>query len=299
MLDIRQRTGYLFLALTLGQIILISAQVQSKTGGRLLESVIFSGFSEVQRGTGSAIGGVRHLWGNYVALRGLKAENDTLKDQVADLQVRLQKEHAQAQRTARLQRLLDLRSAVTLPTIAAEVIGGDTSPGLHTITINKGRDDGVQSDFAVIAAAGVVGRVLDQPAAHAARVQLIISRNAGAGVMIERSRAGGVIVGGGDDPPLLMEYVANLADVKAGDMVVTTGTDGIYPKGFPVGRVESVERGAGMYQQIRVRPVVDFSNIEEVLVVPGVPKSEAPAESPPSMPAAKPPAAPGGAEGAR
>ncbi len=272
MLDIRQRTGYLFLAVTLGHIILISAQVQSKSGGRLLEFVIFSGFAEVQRGTSSAIGGVRSVWSNYIALRGLKTENDALKKQVADLQVAVQQEHAQAQRTARLQQLLDLRSASTLPTIAAEVIGGDISPGLHTITINKGSGDGVRSDCAVIAPAGVVGRVLDQPAAHAARVQLIISRNAGAGAMIERSRAGGVIVGGSEDPPLLMEYVSNLSDVKVGDTVVTAGTDGIYPKGFPVGRVESVERGAGMYKQIRVRPVVDFSNIEEVLVVFGTPK---------------------------
>ena len=296
MLDIRQRTGYLFLAVTLGHIILISAQVQSKSGGRLLESVFFSGFSEVQRGTSSAIGGLRHVWEGYIFLRGLKVENDALKKQVADLQVRLQQEHAQAQRTALLQRLLDLRSSVTMPTIAAEVVGGDTSPGLHTITINKGRDDGVRGDYAVISAAGVVGRVLDEPSAHAARVQLIISRNAGAGVMIERSRAGGVIVGGGEDPPLVMEYVSNLSDVKVGDVVVTAGTDGIYPKGFPVGRVESIVRGAGMYKQIRVRPVVDFSNIEEVLVILGSPKADTAAESGAGSPKG---ARPLGGEGAR
>jgi rod shape-determining protein MreC len=278
MLDIRQRTGYLFLAVTLGHIILISAQVQSKTGGRLLESVIFSGFSEVQRGTASGLGGVRNVWSNYIALRGLRSENEALRKQVDDLRVSLQREHAQAQRTAGLQRLLDLRTAVALPTVAAEVIGGDASPGLHTITINRGADDRVRGDLAVISPAGVVGRVLDQVAPHAARVQLLISRNAGAGVMIERSRAGGVIVGGGDDPPLEMEYVSSLADVKVGDTVVTAGTDGIYPKGFPVGRVESVERGAGMYRRIRVRPVVDFSNIEDVLVILASPTPEPPIE---------------------
>jgi len=274
MLDIRQRTGYLFLAVTIGHIILISAQVQSKTGGRLLETVIFSGFSEVQRGTASVLAGVRNIWSDYIALRGLKNENEALKKQLDDLRVTLQMEHALAQRTARLQQLLALRAAVALPTLAAEVIGGDASPGLHTITINKGKDDGVRGDLAVISPAGVVGRVLDQVAPHAARVQLLISRNAGAGVMIERSRAGGVIVGGGDDPPLEMEYVSNLSDVKVGDMVVTAGTDGIYPRGFPVGRVEMVERGAGMYRRIRVRPVVDFSNVEEVLVIMASPKPD-------------------------
>lgn len=281
MLDVRQRTGYLFLVVTLGHILLISAQVQSQSGGRLLETAIFSAFSEVQRGTGGLIGSVRNIWSRYVALRGLRAENESLRDQLAEVQVKLQQEHALAQRTARLQQLLDLRSRVVLPTLAAEVIGGDASPGLHTVTINKGEADGVRANFAVISPQGVVGRVLDRPAARAARVQLLISRNAGAGVMIERSRAGGVVVGGGEDPPLLMEYVSNLADVKVGDLVVTAGTDGIYPKGYPVGRVESVERGAGLYRRISVRPVVDFSSIEEVLVVMASPApEELPAGSP-------------------
>ncbi len=281
MLDIRQRTGYLFLGVTVGHILLISAQVQSQSGGRLLETAVFSAFSEVQRGTGGVIGSVRNVWGNYIALRGLKAENDALRTQLADLQVKMQQEHALAQRSARLQQLLDLRSRVVLPTLAADVIGGDASPGLHTVTINKGEADGVRPNFAVISPQGVVGRVLDRPAPRAARVQLLISRNAGAGVMIERSRAGGVVVGGGEDPPLMMEYVSNLADVKVGDMVVTAGTDGIYPKGYPVGRVESVERGTGLYRRISVRPVVDFSSIEEVLVVM---ESPAPEVQPPGSP---------------
>jgi rod shape-determining protein MreC len=271
MLDIRQRTGYLFLAVTLGHILLISAQVQSKSGGRVLETVIFSVFSEVQRGAAGAVGGVRGVWGNYVALRGVRAENEALRKQLSDVQVKLQHERSLAQRSAQLQQLLDLRLQMELPTIAAEVVGGAASPGLQTVTINKGERDGVRADAAVISPLGVVGRVLGRPAAHTALVQLLVSGSAGAGVMIERSRAGGVVLGGGDDPPLQMEYVSNLADVKVGDSVVTAGTDGIYPKGYPVGRVESVARGAGLYKRIGVRPVVDFSNVEEVLVVLNVP----------------------------
>jgi rod shape-determining protein MreC len=282
MLDIRRSTGLLFFVIVVGHVILISAQVQSKSGGRLLETVLFSAFSGVQRGTAGGLGGVRNIWTNYVALRGVRQENDALKKELNELRVRLQEEHAQAQRSAKLQQLLDLRTTAQLPTLAAEVIGGDASPGLHTITIDKGKDDGVRGDLAVISPQGVVGRVLDPVASHAARVQLLVSRNAGAGVMIERSRAGGVIVGGGQNPPLELEYVSSLADVKVGDMVVTAGTDGIYPKGFPVGRVESVERGAGMYRRIGVRPVVDFSSIEEVLVVLSTPVQESPAQGNPA-----------------
>jgi rod shape-determining protein MreC len=277
MLDIRQRTGYLFLAVMVGHVILISAQVQTRDGGRVLESVTFSIFSEVQRGTAAVIDGWQRVWSGYVALRGVRRENEALKQRVAELQVRLQEERALAQRSVQLQRLLDLKTRIGLPTIAADVIAGDATPGFRTVTINKGERDGVKADMAVISPSGVVGRVYGKPAVHASLVQLIIGRNAGAGAMIERSRAGGVVIGSDEDPPLLMEYVSNLADVKPGDLVVTAGTDGIYPKGFAIGRVEVAERGAGLYRMIRVRPVVDFSNIEEVLVVLAPPADAPPA----------------------
>jgi rod shape-determining protein MreC len=128
--------------------------------------------------------------------------------------------------------------------------------------------------MAVLAPTGVVGRVLDPPSARSALVQLLVDRNAAAGALIERSRAGGVVVGAGGDPPLRMDYVSNQADVKVGDTVITSGIDGIYPRGFVIGRVERVERGVGLYKSIRVRPVVDFSAIEEVLVVLAQPTAQ-------------------------
>ncbi len=269
MLDIRRRTAYLFLAVMLGQIILISAQVQSKSGVRVLESVTFGIFARVQSGTSWVITGVRNAWGSYVALRGVRAENEALRRQVADLQVRLQEQRALAGRTVRLQELMDLRSrtTATLPTVAAEVIAGNPIPGMLTITIDRGSADGVQADMAVIAPTGIVGRVVGDPARHASRVQLLIDRNAAAGALTERTRAGGMVVGRVGDPPLQMDLVSNLADVKTGDVVIASGVDGIYPKGFAIGRVESVRRGSGLYLEMTVRPSVDFSSMEEVLVV--------------------------------
>ncbi len=269
LLDIRRRTAYLFLAVMLGQIILISAQVQSKSGVRVLEAVTFGIFARVQSGTSWVITGVRNAWGNYVALRGVRAENEGLRKQVADLEVRLQEQRALAGRTVRLQELLDLRSRTsgTLPTVAAEVIAGNPIPGMLTVTIDRGSADGVQTDMAVIAPMGIVGRVVGAPARHAARVQLLIDRNAAAGALTERTRSGGMVVGRIGDPPLQMDLVSNLADVKTGDAVIASGVDGIYPKGFAIGRVESVKRGSSLYLEISVRPVVDFSSLEEVLVV--------------------------------
>ena len=269
MLDIRQRTGYLFLAVTLGHVILISAQVQSKSGVRVLDSVALGAFARVQQSTANAVYGVRNGWGNYVDLRGVRSENETLRKQVADLEVRLQEQRALAARTTKLQELLNLKSTVTAPTLAAEVIAGNPNPGILTVTIDRGSADGVQENMAVIAPTGVVGRVVGSPAAHAARVQLIIDRHAAAAALSERTRAGGMVVGQDDSgkSPLRMELVSNLADLKVDDVIVTSGAEGIYPKGFAIGRVATVERGTGLYLAVTVRPVVDFRSLEEVLVV--------------------------------
>ncbi|MEO6236092.1 MAG: hypothetical protein ABIQ52_03780, partial [Vicinamibacterales bacterium] len=125
MLDIRKRTGYLLLAVMVAQVILVSAQVQTKTGSKVLQAVTFELFSRVQFGTASALDFGRNGWSNYVALRGVRGENEALKRQVAELQVRLQQEHALAARAQQLQGLLDLQTQAALPTLAAEVIAGN------------------------------------------------------------------------------------------------------------------------------------------------------------------------------
>ena len=265
LLDIRQRSGYLFLAVTLGQILLISAQVNSKSGVPVIESVTFGIFSEVQRGLSGGFLGVGRVWSGYIALRHLKAENEALKRDLAAAQVAVQEQSAVADRTRGLERLLDLREHLPLKTVAAEIIGAAASTDFRTLTIDKGTRDGVRSDMSVIAPAGIVGRLV-VPSLRSAKVQLLIDRNAAAGAIVDRTRAQGVVVGGGDDR-LRMDYVSEVFDVIVGDVVMTSGIDGIYPKGFIIGRVEAVERAGGAYKRITVKPAVDFSSLEEVLVV--------------------------------
>lgn len=283
----RSRTGLLFLGLIVGHVILISAQVQSGSGIPVLGAVTFGAFARVQQGTGGVVRGIRDSWGNYIDLGGVRAENDALRSRLADLEVRLQEQRSLAQRAERLQSLLNLKPAVTAPTLAAEVIAGYANPGMLTITLDKGSSDGVMENMAVIAPAGVVGRVIGPLASHAARVQLIIDQNAAAGAVTERTRAGGMVVGrAGDDPPLRMELVSNLADVQPGDLVVTSGADGIYPKGFNIGRVESSSPGEDLSRSITVRPLADFRSLEEVLIVlvpprPAVPEGVPASGGPP------------------
>jgi len=265
LLDIRQRSGYLFLAVILGHILLISAQVNTRTGVPVLEQVTFGIFSEIQRGMSSGVNGVRRVWSGYVGLRQVKQENDDLKKQLAEAQVALQAQRALGDRARGLEKLLELRDRVTLQTAAAEIIGASASQEFRTVTIDKGTRDGLRPDMAIISPAGVVGRVVI-PSARSARVQLLIDRNAAAGALIERSRAQGVVVGVGEDR-LRLENVSETADIIAGDTVVSSGIEGIYPKGFVIGTIELVERSGPAYKRITVKPAVDFSSLEEVLVV--------------------------------
>jgi rod shape-determining protein MreC len=265
LLDIRQRSGYLFLAVILGHVLLISAQVNSRSGVPVLEAVTFGIFSEVQRGVSSGVNSVRHIWGGYVGLRQTQIENEELKRQLAEAQVALQAQRALADRARGLEKLLELKDRVSVQTTAAEIIGAAATPDFRTVTIDKGTRDGLRQDMAIISPAGVVGRVV-VPSARSAKVQLLIDRNAAAGALIERSRAQGVVVGAGEER-LRLEYVSEAADIVTGDVVVTSGIDGIYPKGFVIGRVDSVEKSGPSYKRITVKPAVDFSSIEEVLVV--------------------------------
>lgn len=270
----------------IAQVLLVSAQVQTRAGMPMIEAVSFGAFSRVQSVTSSAISGVRDVWSNYAELRGARDENQALKQQLGELEVRLQEQRALAARTEKLGELLALKTATPLPTIAAQVIGGNpnATPGIREFTIDRGTADGVQASMAVIAPGGIVGRVVGYPAAHAARVQLLIDRHAAAGALIERTRAGGLVAGTGEQPPLAMEMVSNLADVKSGDLVVASGIDGIYPKGYAIGWIDTVERGRGLYLELTVRPAVEFNSLEEVLVVLVPPRAARPEDRQPPAP---------------
>lgn len=287
-LEFQKRTGYLLVAALLGHLLLISAQVNSPQGASLLESALFGTLARLQATTAWVTHGITGIWGNYAALRGHRARAEALQLELDRQGVELQHARAQARRTEQLELLLQLQRTELPATMAARVIAADPTAAFRTVTIDKGRADGVRRDMAVLSPFGVVGRVIDEPAAHAAKVQLIVDRNAGAGAVIERNGAGGVVVGGEGDAPLRMEYVSNLAEVFPGDLVMTSGLDGIYPRGYVIGRIEKAERGSGLYREILIRPRVDFTSLDTVLLVtatpstPVAPATSAPGAMPPS-----------------
>ena len=151
-----------------------------------------------------------------------------LAARVRDLSVALQSERALAGESRQLGQLLELRDRAGLPTRAADIVGSSPTADFRTLTINLGTGDGVGADMAVVAPAGAVGRVVT-PSRHAAKVQLLVDRNAAVAVMIARSRVQGIAMGSGENL-LRLEYVPGSADLVNGDEVVTSGIDGVYPR---------------------------------------------------------------------
>jgi len=318
LLELKRRgSTFLFVVVVVGHIVLISAQVTSKSGLPLLQEVTFGLVAQVQRAGAAVSDGLVSGWHGYVDLRGVRERNAQLQRDLDAAKIRLQQERAAAARSEELAQLLDLKSRTNFAVAAAEVLAGSATPEFRTITIGKGKADGLKPDMAVVSPNGVVGRVI-LPSAGAAKVQLLVDRNAAAGALIERSRSQGIAVGAGTSL-LRLDFASDTADIRVGDTVVTSGIDGIYPKGFVIGKVIQADRAGGSYRAIQIQPAVDFASLESVLVVltppaadqtpsiedaaaaaasapPPAPRPAAPAAKPvtpvPTRPAAAPPGGP-------
>lgn len=271
-----RRTFALLVTVCVGHVLLISAQVQSREGLPVIQVAAFDVFARVQRVTGGVTNLAHGIWTQYFGLRGAARENEALRQQLLDLAAELQRQRAIAAQTRSLEDLLGLKPQVAAATLAARVIAGNVSPGTLTVAIDRGADDGVMPDMAVLSARGVVGRVIAPVAPRAATVQLLIDSNAAVAVMFERSRSGGMVVGGESNGTLRTDFVPALTDVQVGEQVTTSGQDGIFPPGFAVGTVDSVTGAGGPDREILVRPAADFSNLDMVLVLLGRPAAAEP-----------------------
>ncbi len=262
----RRRTVTLLVVLCLGHVLLISAQVPATTGSSVLGAATLGSVARVQGAIAALAGGVGGLWSHYVALRGVSRENDALRARVLALEGQLQGERARAARVDGLEEALDLQRSVVAPTLAARVIAGNPVPGVLTVNLDRGAADGVQPNMAVINGRGVVGRVIGSPSAHAATVQLLADHAASAGAILEGSGTAGSVAGGFADGSFRLSLISSATPIAPGERVLTSGQDGIYPRGFLVGQVRQIN-GTGKAREIVVGPAVDFARLDVVLIV--------------------------------
>jgi rod shape-determining protein MreC len=266
-----RRTYFLLGGLVLVHLVLISRQVERGGGTSLLGQSVFAVLSPFQRLVSAGMGAVVATWSGYVDLRRVSRENEDLRGRVATLEMEMQRQQDRLREADRLRDIADVKPALPFDTLLAQVIATDGVPWYRTVTLNRGRADGVALNSPVISTTGVVGRVV-AVGPHAAKVQLLLDHESGLGVRIERSRITAVVSGqaGFADHVgnlLAMKFVPVLADVAVGDVVVTSGLDRMFPKGLMVGRVQSVKTTAGLFKDILVAPSAHFERLEELLVV--------------------------------
>ena len=237
--------------------------------GRIAIPVI----APLQRSVSYSVSFVKDIWRRYFYLVSVARENESLREALSLEREKSNQLVETELSNRRLRNLLNFQKTVKQRVLAAEVIGQDPSPWFRTVTIDKGSADGVAKGFPIVVSEGIAGLVTDVTG-HYAKVLLIIDQNSAVDALIQRTRARGVIKGGPSDQCLL-EYVLRKHDVDPGDVVVSSGLDGVFPKGLRIGYVASVvKEEAGIFQEITVMPYIDFEELEEVLVLLGSPGDE-------------------------
>ncbi len=226
-------------------------------------------------------GTTSRLWANYVDLRRVRAENLRLQEEVPALREEVRRLAETGLENSRLRRLMDLPAGREFDLVAAQVIAKDTTNWFKTIMVNKGSEVGLQRNLPVIATEGLVGRVVEVMP-WTAKVQLLTDPVSSVGALLQEQRVTGLVTGDRGQTATV-KYLPLMAEVRVGDVVLTSGMGGVFPKGILIGTVTATHRKSGaLFQEAAIQPSVDFGRLEEVLVItrergsgaPGAPRGE-------------------------
>lgn len=269
----RYRNGLVLLAVLLAQVIGLATQVrqpgqsaQDRGGVRLIRAWAMGVVTPPERLLHWTGRGIRGVWSNYVDLVHVRQQNQQLRAQLG--QVRLEEDSLaeDARQAVRLQALLGFQEKYIYKTVAAQVIGTSGTEQSHVVFIDKGADAGIKPDMPVITPDGIVGKTRDV-FAHTSQVLEISDPTSGAGVILTDTRIEGVLTGNSWGQPEIIN-VSPDDRIKPGERVITSGGDGIFPRGLPVGTVvRSVPNPEGTLVSVLVKPAANLSQLEEVLVI--------------------------------
>ncbi|MDI6704438.1 MAG: rod shape-determining protein MreC [bacterium] len=235
-----------------------------------LEKYVLSIIEPVQRLFTEVLAFCERLFSGFRELRSIKLENMRLKRELQDLRIERMYWGDLLAENKRLKKLLDYKQRIDYKTIACRIIGFSPSNWFNTVTIDKGTRAGIEKDDPVISYQdgheGLVGKVIDA-AQNTATVLLLLSEESYVGAKLRRTEFKGVVVGK-DFRTCQMKYLDSSADVKKGDIVITSGEGGIFPGNIPIGKVTNVEKkNYQLFCDIEVSPFVEFGKLEEVLVI--------------------------------
>jgi rod shape-determining protein MreC len=242
--------------------------MKSSRNQNWLDEVLIWLTSPIQKLVVWTFDGISNIWNGYIYLVGVKEENTELVRHNNDLKFKFERLIEVEEQNKRLRSLLHMRDKLMHGNfVVGHVIGMGTSPISRTMRIDVGTQDGVEMGNPVISGAGLVGRVQTVVAGYS-EIELIVDSRSAVDVVIQKSRARGILRGKGEDEECSVDYVVRTAKVEVDDKVVTSGLGGAYPPGFAVGMVTMVSSPkVGNFRKVEVRPLVQFDILEEVLVV--------------------------------
>ena len=263
----RRHTLLTFIVLLLlSALILMSLRVKQRKGVDFFDALLIECCSPFLKASTFVINTIQGVFQNYVFLVHLQEENTLLKERIGELQKEIGELRELALAKERIQNLLQFREKISPSMIAAEVIGQDPSSWFKSVTINKGEKDGVRKGMAVISPEGVIGQILKTGPYHSI-VLLITDYNSAVDSIVQRTRAKTIVEGKGENRCQL-KYLLRAEEVIVGDIVVTAGLSGNFPKGLMVGEIRKVEKaGQGIFQYAELVPSVDLTKLEEVLII--------------------------------
>lgn len=213
--------------------------------------------------------GALGAWTSYVDWKTVRSENVVLQAEAQRLKLQALQVEEIREENARLRRLLALRERLPLTTLAGEVVGREAGGWVRTLTVNRGRGSGINRQVPVIVAGGLVGRVV-QVRAGASVVQLLDDPASTVGAVVQRTRTPGLVEGNTTGRVRFKFMTRDETQVAVGDIVVTSGLGGLFPKGVPIGQVVAIQdKGSALFHFAELAPAVDFTRVEEVLLLIG------------------------------
>jgi rod shape-determining protein MreC len=279
MLSRRAREAVLVASLIALPVLFLRANLKAPTELNFLDRAILRISSPLQSLFGGIARSVGGAWGRYVHLVGVEAERAHLVEENARLRAELGEAQRSAARTTELERLLGLKGRAKVPSVSARVVGAESSPFFRVLRVRLDRgEDEVKPGMPVLAADGVVGRI-QRVAGPYCDVLLAVDPKCAIDIVAPRTGARGILrgVAAEDRYRGRIEYLLKKDEIEAGDVIVTSGVGGPFPRDLPIGRIDKVSRAQiGLYQEAEITPAVDFGRLREVVVLLTLPPEAAP-----------------------
>jgi len=261
----------LLVAALLGQLFFLAYQIKGDNDVRLIRLWAVTVFGPVERAVRGTYDGGTALFEDYIALHNARQENRRLSTELDEARLRLHELGARAAQADQLAALLELKQTYSrAPLLAAQVIAASPAAPSRTVLIDRGSEDGLEVNMAVLTPDGIVGKLVTV-FPRASQVLLITDQKSGVGVMLVGTNLLGVVKGGGGTLCQL-DYIPNLETVAPGTLLLTSGQDQLFPRGLPVGRVVSARPGEA-FQEIVVEPAAPLGRLDHVLVLAGSPET--------------------------